>query len=132
MEAKPSRRRIARPVVLWPVQFQGKHLFVNLAAPCGELRVEVLDRKGDVIEPFRRANCPPIRGDRTLLPVRWNGAEDLSACAGKPVRFRFLLRLGSLYSFWVSPDRSGASHGYVAAGGPGFTGPIDTVGANRE
>jgi len=44
------------------------------------------------------------------------------------VRFRFHLRLGALYSFWVSPDASGASHGYVAAGGPGFTGPTDTVG----
>jgi hypothetical protein len=35
---------------------------------------------------------------------------------------------GRLYSFWVSPDASGASYGYVAAGGPGFTGPTDTVG----
>jgi hypothetical protein len=34
-----------------------------------------------------------------------------------------------LYSFWVSPERSGASQGYVAAGGPGFTGARDTVGA---
>jgi hypothetical protein len=33
-----------------------------------------------------------------------------------------------LYSFWVSPDRSGASYGYVAAGGRGFTGSRDTVG----
>jgi len=30
--------------------------------------------------------------------------------------------------YWVSPDKSGASHGYVGAGGPGFTGPTDTVG----
>jgi hypothetical protein len=30
--------------------------------------------------------------------------------------------------FWISPDDSGASHGYVAAGGPGFTSNVDTVG----
>jgi hypothetical protein len=36
--------------------------------------------------------------------------------------------MGSLYAFWVSPESTGASHGYVAAGGPGFTGPTDTVG----
>ena len=60
--------------------------------------------------------------------MHWNGATDLSALAGEPVRFRFHLRRGSLYSFWVSPDESGASYGYVAAGGPGFTGPKDTVG----
>jgi len=45
------------------------------------------------------------------------------------VRFRFHLRNGALYAFWVSPDKSGASRGYVAAGGPGFTGPTDTVGS---
>jgi hypothetical protein len=28
----------------------------------------------------------------------------------------------------VSPVPSGVSHGYVAAGGPGFTGPTDTMG----
>jgi hypothetical protein len=44
------------------------------------------------------------------------------------LRFRFYLKRGSLYAFWVSPDESGASLGYVAAGGPGFTGPRDTVG----
>ena len=47
---------------------------------------------------------------------------------GTPVKFRFHLRNGRLYAFWVSPSPSGASHGYVAAGGPGFAGPTDTVG----
>ena len=61
--------------------------------------------------------------------MTWKGAADLSALAGKPVRFRFHLRSGRLFAFWVSPDESGASHGYVAAGGPGYTGPTDTVGA---
>ena len=66
--------------------------------------------------------------DSTLRQMVWQGADDLSALAGKPVRFRFHLKNGALYAFWVSPDQSGASHGYVAAGGPGFNGPTDTVG----
>ena len=33
-----------------------------------------------------------------------------------------------MYSFWVSPTADGASNGYVAGGGPGFTGPTDTLG----
>ena len=37
--------------------------------------------------------------------------------ADKPVKFRFHLRNGCLYAFWVSPSPAGASHGYVAAGG---------------
>ena len=66
--------------------------------------------------------------DKTLRRVEWKGAKDLSALSGEPARFRFHLRLGELYSFWVSPDESGASHGYVGAGGPGYTSFVDTVG----
>ena len=55
----------------------------------------------------------------------------MSAFAGKPVRFQFRLtsvsRAASLYAFWVSPDATGASHGYVGAGGPGFDAAMDTV-----
>jgi len=32
----------------------------------------------------------------------------------------------------VSQEESGASQGYVAAGGPGFTGPTDTIGSSRR
>ena len=74
------------------------------------------------------AEIRPRLRDRTLQAVRWQGAQNLSAVAGKPVKLRFFLKNGSLYAFWVSPEASGASHGYVAAGGPGFAGPTDTVG----
>lgn len=110
------------------LRFSGKHLFVNLDAPKGELAVEVLDAGGRPIAPFTAANCAPVSGNATLLPVQWRNATDLSTLSGRDVRLRFHLRQGQLYSFWVSPDESGASYGYVAAGGPGFTGPTDTVG----
>ncbi|MCX7826926.1 MAG: hypothetical protein N2689_15420, partial [Verrucomicrobiae bacterium] len=111
------------------VRFSGRHLLVNVDAPKGQLLAEVLDADGRAIAPFTRANCVPISADNTRQPVKWRGANDLSKLAGKPVKFRFHLRNGSLYAFWVSPDSSGASRGYVAAGGPGFTGPTDTVGS---
>jgi len=110
------------------VTFRGKYLFVNADAKVGELLVEVLDKDGRVIKPFTRSKCTAIRTDKASQPVKWGRQADLSALAGQPVRFRFHLRGGRLYSFWVSPERSGASHGYVAAGGPGFVGPTDTVG----
>ena len=112
-----------------PVKFSGKHLFVNADADQGELRVEIVDRRGRVIAPFSADNCKAVRSDKTLEAVTWIGANDLARLEGRPVKFRFYLRNGHLYSFWVSPDKSGASHGYVAAGGPGFTGPRDTVGS---
>jgi hypothetical protein len=112
-----------------PVRFHGRYLFVNVASADGELRAEVLDANNQPIAPFTLENSVPARVDNTLQAMTWRGGGDLSALAGQPVKFRFSLRDGSLFSFWVSPETTGASHGYVAAGGPGFTGPTDTVGA---
>jgi hypothetical protein len=102
---------------------------VNIDAPQGELRVEILDKNDQVITPFTKENCEPVTADKTLQAVRWKGTEDLSGLAGKPVKFRFHLTSGKIYAFWVSPDETGRSGGYVAGGGPGYTGPTDTVGS---
>jgi hypothetical protein len=110
-----------------PLTFSGRQLFVNLAAPHGELRVEILDEQNQVIAPFSAANCEPITADKTKQVVHWKNGGDLSAVAGKPVKFRFHLTNGKLYAFWVSPDGSGASNGYVAAGGPEFRGVRDAA-----
>ena len=106
-----------------PVLFKGRHLFVNVAAPAGELRVEVIDPADKVL-----ATSKPLTADSTRQRVEWTDRADLAEFAGKPTRFRFQLTNGQLYSFWVSPDESGASYGYVGAGGPGFPGVVDTVG----
>jgi hypothetical protein len=124
MDANPSGGSLATRLVA----FKGRHLFVNVECPKGELKAEVIDLHGKPVAPFTAENCNALSCDKTLVAVTWKGAEDLSALSGKPVRFRFHLKSGRLYAFWVSPDRSGASHGYVGAGGPGFTGPVDTVG----
>ncbi|MBN2308191.1 MAG: glycosyl hydrolase family 32, partial [Candidatus Hydrogenedentes bacterium] len=115
-------------LVTRPVTFSGKHLFVNAAVADGQLRAEVLDEGGTPIAPFTLENCRPLSTDSTLAQVAWEGAGDLSALAGKPVRFRFHLTNGALYAFWVSRDATGRSDGYVAAGGPGYAGFLDTVG----
>ena len=107
------------------VQFRGKHLFVNTNSSQGELRAEVLDLSGVVIEPFTKSSCQPLAVDSTKQMVSWKGGSDLSQLAGRSVRFRFYLRLGELYSFWVSPDDSGASRGYLGSGSPGHNGFVD-------
>ncbi len=113
------------------VRFSGNELFVNVDTPAGELRVEVLDSQNNVISPFTKANSVPVSVNKTLQKMSWSGASDLASIAGKPVKFRFHLTNGRLYSFWVTSHPDGASSGYVAAGGPGFAGPTDTVG-NRN
>jgi len=110
-----------------PITFKGSHLFVNAAADKGELRAELLDQAGKPVEPFTAANSSMIQSDKTLQEITWPNA-DLSKYANTPVRLRFTLKSAQLYSFWITPDQNGASHGFVAAGGPGFTGPTDTVG----
>ena len=102
------------------MRFTGKHLFVNVNDPKGELRVEVLNQAGQVLPRLNAANCVPVAADKTLQAIRWNGVDELSSLANQPVRFRFHLKSGQLFAFWVSPEETGASQGYVAAGGPGF------------
>ena len=96
------------------VKFKGKHLFVNLN---GELKVEVIDEAGKVV-----ATSVAVSGNHSEQLVELPG---LAAHAGKRVQFRFHLASGSLYSFWVSSEPNGTSNGYVAAGGPDFTGVRD-------
>jgi hypothetical protein len=92
-----------------PVMFSGSHLFVNANAERGILRIG-------------------LRADETIARIAWRGGDDLSRLARRPVRFLFELTNASLFSFWVSTSESGASHGYLAAGAPGYGGPVDTVG----
>jgi hypothetical protein len=110
------------------LRFSGQYLFTNVDAPRGSMTVAVLDTDGKEIYPFTRERSEVIREDGTRLQVRWKGATNLSCLAGRPVRFRFFLENGSLYSFWVANLTSGASNGYIAAGGPGFRGPRDLIG----
>lgn len=128
-----------------PMKFNANYLFVNLKtnAPDGELRIEILHPDGRAITvtkndtkqqitPFTKENSSPLAADQTLMTVGWaNGIQDLSMLAGRPVKFRFHLKNASLYAFWVSPSRFGRSLGHMAAGGPNFVGPTDTIG-NRS
>ncbi len=111
-----------------PLVFKGRHLFINSDAAEGEIRVAVLTEGGERIPAYHQDRCMPVTTNRTIQPVRWAEAFDLSELAGKPVRLRFHVTNARLYSFWVSPDETGASYGYVGAGGPGFTEPRDTIG----
>jgi hypothetical protein len=110
-----------------PITFGGGHLFVNADVGSGELRIEILDRGGKVLNPFTKEACAPITGSGTRMPVRWT-AGSIAELTGQTVRFRFSLTRGRLYAFWVSAHATGESGGYPAAGGPEFSGPVDARG----
>jgi hypothetical protein len=111
-----------------PVLFSGKYLFVNVDTSDGAFRAELLDETGHPVPSFTLEDCDPVSADSTWTRITWGNGSDLSSFAGRPVRLRFELAGGSLYSFWVSKDETGRSDGYVAGGGPGYVGATDTVG----
>ena len=114
-----------------PLRFTGRYLFVNVDAPDGELRVELLDREARPIAPFSTEACHAVRGDTTRARVTWSGAADLARLSGEVVRLRFHLTRGRLYAFWVSPSMEGSSGGYVGAGGPGYGSARDDAVVRR-
>ncbi|MBI3878104.1 MAG: glycosyl hydrolase family 32 [Verrucomicrobia bacterium] len=137
-----------------PVKFNGgRTFFVNADVRQGELRAEILDENNQPIVtkvPVSKTGPATAQStntmdvalskesfgamagmDQTLAQANWGGVATLDFLRGRTVKFRFHLKNGKLYSFWVSPlaglRNGGASGGFVAAGGPHFDGPIDRI-----
>lgn len=103
-------------------------MFVNVDCPSGELKVEILDKNNKVIDDLSADKCKAVSIDSTIQQIEWNGSSDLSSLVGQEVKFRFKLKNGDLYAFWVSLSTNGESNGYVAGGGPGYISNKDTEG----
>jgi hypothetical protein len=87
-------------LVTKPFLLAGRRLLVNLEAPAGELRVELLEAEGAPIPGFTRADAEPLaNSDGLRLEPRWRGQTDPGALLGREVRLRFYLRSSQLYSF---------------------------------
>lgn len=107
-----------------PIVFDGKYLFVNadVKGRKSQLLVEVLDADGNPVEGYAKTDCTGLKHmDSTKAMITWRNHDDLSALAGQPVRLKFHLKDGDLYSFWISPWPTGESRGYTAGGGPGLS-----------
>ena len=107
-----------------PIIFDGKYMFVNadLKDKKSALAVEILDKDGNPIEGFTKKDCNVLKNiDSTKAVVTWKNNPEVSSIANRPVRVKFYLKNGDLYSFWISPWESGESRGYTAGGGPGLS-----------
>ncbi len=81
--------------------FNGRTLSIN-ANVHGKLYAELLDIEGKVIPGFSRNECKYYTGNNTKALITWKSKPDLSELIGKPVKIRFHLKEGALYSFWIS------------------------------
>ncbi len=82
-----------------PVVFSGKKLVVNFATSAGgSLRVALLDSAGVAIPGYGLDSCDRLVGDGISHAVTWGQQSDIGAMAETPVRIRFELVDGDLYS----------------------------------
>jgi hypothetical protein len=83
-----------------PLLVQGKELRVNFRSnEGGSLRVAILDDQGKPVAGFAADDCDPFTGDAVSHTMRWQQNSSLSGLVGKPVRLRFELAKGRLWSF---------------------------------
>jgi hypothetical protein len=85
-----------RPLV---PQAHGDSLQVNVATGDGELKIEVLDAKGVPIPGYTLADATPVKGDTLSQTVTWGARSTLP---NGPIRLRFSLSAGDLYSYAIS------------------------------
>ncbi len=101
------------------LDFKGEYFFVN-ANVNGDLKVEVLDEKGEIINGFSKDDCLGFNGNETKQIIQWKENATLKSLKGQKIKLKFYLEKGEIYSFWISPTADGKSGGYTGGGGPGY------------
>lgn len=96
LDAGPEGGQFTTPLL----RFTGENLVVNADARNGEIRVEVLDEDGTVVNGYSRNACRPVCGDDTDHVIHWQGTNGLGALQGRPISLRVTLRNAQLYSFF--------------------------------
>jgi hypothetical protein len=82
------------------VTFAGRRLELNMDGSAGGwLQVEILSEGGTPFPGYDLNVCDTIRGNSVRKPVTWQGRDDVSDLAGKPVRLRFVMRSMKLFAF---------------------------------
>lgn len=77
----------------------GGSLEINYAtSAAGEIVIEIQDADGKTIPGFGLVDSQVIIGNEIKRTVQWNGSEDLSSIAMKPVRLRIQMKDANLYS----------------------------------
>jgi hypothetical protein len=82
-------------VLTQPFRLTGSMLCVNVDAPDGELRAEVLEEEGKVLAASSR-----LKGDQPRREVHWQQGH-IAGLKGQVVRLRFILHNACFYAYWL-------------------------------
>ncbi len=87
-------------VLTRPLTFTGGRLRINFSTSAvGSVRIELQDAEdARPIAGFALDDFAPLYGDRLDHVATWNGAADLSALAGRPIRLRFALKDADVFA----------------------------------
>ena len=87
-------------IVTKPLRFTGSHLVINYAtSAAGSVRVEIESASGEPVAGYGLDECPEIFGDEINRRVMWNAGSALDKLAGQPMRLKFEVKDGDLFSF---------------------------------
>jgi len=87
-----------------PVIFSGRRLVLNYSTSAvGSVRVEIQRASGEPVEGRALEDMEPLYGDELDAVVAWRGGDDLAALAGRPVRFRFVMKDADIFAVRVAP-----------------------------
>ncbi|MFT5377090.1 MAG: hypothetical protein ACI906_003928 [Candidatus Latescibacterota bacterium] len=82
-----------------PFTFSGGELCLNYStSAAGSLRAELRDAENKPLAGFRLRDCEPLVGDHIARALQWKGGRSVGELAGRPVRLRFVVEDGDLYS----------------------------------
>ena len=86
-------------VITKPFMFSGNELEINYAtSAAGEIRFELLDKKGNSITGYTLDDSELIIGNEILRVVRWNENSSLKKVADQEIRLKIYMKDADLYS----------------------------------
>jgi hypothetical protein len=86
-----------------PLRFAGRRLSLNYAtSAAGNLRIEIQNAAGNPSPGFALADADELFGDSVDQTASWKGSTDVSKLAAQPVRLRFVLHDGDVFSYRVT------------------------------
>ena len=72
---------------------------INESNPYGEIKVEILDKHGYVIDGYSVKDSDPFTGDEVSHIATWQGNPLINNFGDRPIKLKFYLKNASVFSF---------------------------------